>query len=124
MNNIFIPTVRPAWALVYGKNAGSEENDHGPDEILPQGAVYKGSDMDSIYVVGNILPKENRDHYSTIPNPIPIPAYARVKTWPAKNLADSLLKSVGTHYPLADEQDIFDAIADSLDSILKETKSK
>ncbi len=114
INNIFIPTRRPAWALVFGKNAGSEDNDQGPDKVLPQGTVYTESDMDSIFVAGNILPKENMDHYSTIEGPLPISEFARVTTWPAENLADSLLQSVGTHYPLADELEIFKAISDSL----------
>ena len=118
INNIFIATRRPAWALVYGKSPGKEENDQGPDELLPQGSVYTNSDMDSIYVGGNILPGENKDQYSTIDKPIPIPDYARVTIYPANALADSVLNFVGTHYQLADEQDIFDAIRDSLKIII------
>jgi unsaturated rhamnogalacturonyl hydrolase len=114
VNNLFIATRKPAWALVYGKDAGSEENDQGPDQVLPQGKVYKESDMDSLYVSGNILPKENMDQYSTIEKPLPIPEYAKVTTYLASELADSVASHVGTHYPLEDEQEIFDAIRDSL----------
>jgi hypothetical protein len=35
-----------------------------------------------------------------------------------------MLQSVGTHYPLRDEQDIFNAISDSLRSILLDKDSK
>jgi pectate lyase len=117
-NNAFIATRRPSWALVYGKDAGSEENDEGPDTVLPQGTVYKESDMDSMYVSGNLLPEENMDNYSTINNPLPIPDYARVTTWPVEALADSVVPFTGTHYPLEDEQDIFNVITDSLHLIL------
>jgi len=117
INNAFIATRRPAWALVYGKSAGREENDEGPDQVLAQGAVYKDSDMDSLYVKGNILPAENMDKYSTISAPIPIPEYARVTTYAVTALADSVVPFVGTHYPLADELEIFQAVADSLQRI-------
>jgi hypothetical protein len=118
INNAFIATRRPEWALVYGKDAGSEENDEGPDTFLPQGTVYKESDMDSLYVSGNLLPEENMDHYSTIDNPLPIPDYAGVTTWPIETLADSVVPFAGTHFPLEDEQEIFNAIADSLYAIM------
>jgi pectate lyase len=119
INNAFIATRRPAWALVYGKDAGGEENDEGPDKVFPQGTVYEESDMDSLYVSGNLLPDENMDNYSTVDNPLPIPDYARVTTWPVEALADSVVPFAGTHFPLDDEQEIFDAITDSLRSILK-----
>jgi len=122
INNAFIATRNPAWALVYGKDAGSEENDEGPDHLVPQGAVYTGSDMDSLYVFGNLLPEENMDNYSTISNPIPVPDYAKVTTFTVAQLADSVAPFVGTHYPLADEQEIFKAISDSLKNKLKEIK--
>ena len=124
VNNVFIPTRRPEWALVYGKDAGREENDDGPNQVLPQGTVYKDSDMDSLYVTGNILPEENMDHYSTVENPLPIPDFAKVTTYSAVALADSVVPFVGTHYPLVDEQDIFNAITDSLHSIILEKESK
>jgi hypothetical protein len=117
INNVFIATRRPAWALVYGKSAGGEQNDEGPNQVLPQGTVYTESDMDSLYVQGNILPKENMDHYSTIAEPIPIPDYARVTTYNAFELDELVVPNVGTHYPLADEQEIFKAVTDSLSQI-------
>lgn len=119
VNNVFIATRRPEWALVYGRNAGSEANDEGPDEVLSQGTVYLGSDMGGIYVAGNILPDENMDHYSTITAPLEIPEYAAVTTYSALSLADSVVPFVGTHYPLEDEEEIFEAITDSLSSILQ-----
>jgi len=114
INNAFIATRRPGWALVYGKSAGGEENDEGPDHVLPQGTLYRESDMDSLYVMGNLLPEENMDQYSTISDPLPVPDYARVTTYPVSALADSVVPFVGTHYPLADEEEIFRAITDSL----------
>jgi len=115
INNIFIATRRPDWALVYGKSPGGEENDQGPVQVLPQGSVYTRSDMDSLYVHGNILPAENKDHYSTIMDPIPIPAYAKVTLYTTDALVDSVLPFIGTHFPLDDEVNIFNAIKDSLE---------
>jgi len=114
INNIFIATRRPAWALVYGKSPGGEENDQGPDQVFPQGSVYTRSDMDSLYVHGNLLPAENMDQYSTITDPIPVPDYAKVRLYTTAELADSVLPFIGTHYPMDDELDIFSAIKDSL----------
>ncbi len=115
INNVFIPGGgQPSWALVYGKSPGRDDKDDGPSETLPQGSVYTESDMDSLYVSGNLLPRENMDHYSTIPVPLPIPEYARVTTFPASALADSVLPFVGTHYPLEDELALFNTIRDSL----------
>jgi hypothetical protein len=122
INNVFIATRRPAWALVYGKSAGREQNDEGPDQVLPQGTVYTKSDMDSLYVYGNILPKENMDQYSTIADPIPIPDYAKVTTYNADELAELVVPNVGTHYPLEDENAIFKAITDSLDQFIKQNQ--
>jgi pectate lyase len=118
INNAFIATRRPEWGLVYGKDAGSEENDEGPDTVLPQGTVYKESDMDSLYVSGNILPKENMDNYSTVEHPLPIPDYAKVTTWPVEALADSVVPFAGTHFPLDDEKEIFSEVTDSLYAIM------
>lgn len=117
IKNAFIATRRHAWALVYGKDAGSDQNDKGPVELLEQGTIYLDSDMDSVYVTGNILPEENIDHWSTIPGPLPVPDYAKVTTYPAAELADLVVPFAGTHYPLQDEREIFNAITDSLRAI-------
>jgi hypothetical protein len=122
INNAFIPGGgRPSWALVYGESPGADERDEGPDSVLPQGTVYTESDMDSLYVSGNLLPEENMDHYSTIPGPLPIPEYARVTTYEVSALADSVVPFVGTHYPLEDEVSIFNAVRDSLKGIISTT---
>ncbi len=114
VNNAFIATRKFDRALIYGKNPGGEENDEGPEQTLPQGTVYTDSDMDSMYVSGNMLPKENMDHYSTTATPLPIPNYAKVTTYNVSALTDSVVPFVGTHYPLEDELEIFTAIKDSL----------
>jgi len=114
INNAFIATRKFDRALIYGKDPGGEENDNGPEQVLPQGTVYTESDMDSLYVSGNLLPKENMDHYSTTATPLPIPNYAMVTTYRVSALADSVVPFVGTHYPLEDEQKVFTEITDSL----------
>jgi pectate lyase len=119
INNAFIPGEgRRDWALVYGESPGADERDEGPDSVLPQGTVYTESDMDSLYVFGNLLPEENEDHYSTISEPLPIPAYAQVTTYDVSALADSVVPFVGTHYPLEDEVAIFNAVYDSLNGLI------
>jgi pectate lyase len=119
INNAFIPGGgRRDWALVYGESPGADERDEGPDSVLPQGTIYTESDMDSLYVFGNLLPEENEDHYSTISEPLPIPEYARVTTYDLSALADSVVPFVGTHYPLEDEVAIFNAVYDSLNGLI------
>jgi hypothetical protein len=119
INNAFIPgTGRRSWALVYGESPGRDERDDGPESVLPQGSVYTESDMDSLYVSGNLLPGENEDQYSTISEPLPIPEYAWVTTYDISALADSVVPYVGTQYPLDDEIEIFNTIFDSLKVII------
>ncbi len=125
INNAFIPgTGRRSWALVYGQDPGRDEKDDGPESPLPQGTVYTLSDMDSLYISGNLLPKENEDQYSTISEPLPIPEYAQVTTYDVSALADSVVPYVGTQYPLDDEIEIFDAISDSLEVIISSSGNK
>lgn len=114
INNAFFPTERPSWALVYGESPGADARDLGPSVILPQGALYEDSDMDSLYVSGNLLPEENMDHYSTVSEPLPIPAYARVTRYDISTLADSVVPFVGTHYPLDDETAVFETVQELL----------
>jgi len=110
INNAFFPTERFSWALVYGESPGADSRDLGPPGVLPQGTVYEDSDMDSLYVSGNLFPPENIDHYSTIAGPLPIPEYARVRTYDVSVLADSVVPFVGTHYPLNDETAVFETV--------------
>lgn len=114
VNNAFvaIPNLRTAWGLVYGEKPGPDLDDGGPAQHLPQGTLYTGSRMGDIWVSGNILPKLNQDHYSTVPTPIPI-AYP-VTTWPATQLKDNVLPGVGTLYRTALEQNLLDTIAAAL----------
>ncbi len=118
INNAFIPGEgRKEWALVFGESPGADEKDEGPDSVLPQGTVYTESDMDSLYVSGNLLPDENMDHYSTISQPLLIPEFAKVTTYEVSALADSVIPFVGTHYPLADEVSVFNTIQNLLNGI-------
>ncbi len=111
VNNWFEPTIRPAWALVYGTVPGQDSDDGGPAAPVPQGTVVTTSQMGDLYVAGNILPDENEDQYSTVGVPIPVPAYAQVTTAAAADLALEVLPSVGMQYRDAEEQAILDEIA-------------
>ncbi len=111
INNWFEPTIRPAWALVYGTVPGADANDGGPAVPPPQGTVVTNSLMGDLFVSGNLLPAENEDHYSTVGAPLPVPAYARVTTYPASHLAVEVLPEVGMLYRDAEEQAILDEIA-------------
>jgi hypothetical protein len=116
INNALIATRNFAEALMYGEAPGRDDNDLGPTSVLAQGTLYTASDMDSLYVSGNLLPAENMDQYSTVAAPLPIPESLQVTTFDASQLVDSVVPFVGTVFPLTDEQDIFSAITDSLQS--------
>ena len=111
VNNWFLPTIKPAWALVYGTVPGADSYDGGPVLPPPQGKVVTTSSMGDLYVAGNILPAENEDHYATVSQPLPVPPYARVTTFPAANLAAEVLPDVGMRYRDGQEQAILDEIA-------------
>ncbi len=71
------------------------------------------SRMGSLWVNGNILPSANRDHYSTIAQPLFIPSEAQVTTWPASELRDRVLPGVGMKFRDAEEQALLNDIKNS-----------
>jgi hypothetical protein len=95
VNNVFVPVPGrfPSWGLVYGDRPGPSD-DGGRNASL----------LGRVFVSGNILPSANQDHYSTLDAPLPIPAGARVTTWPANELRTRLLPHVGMKYRDGDEQ--------------------
>ncbi len=111
INNYWVPVSNPSWALVYGINPGADSSEgRGTSSNPPQGTVLTNTAMGDIYTMGNILPPENLDQYSTISAPLPVPAYARVTTHSADQLKAVVLPSVGTHYRLPDEQSAIDEL--------------
>lgn len=114
VNNYFLGDVRLKTALVYGTVAGADADDCGPDGSPAQDTVVTSSCMGPLYVRGNVLPADNVDHYSTVPDPIPVPASLRVTTWPASELGTRVLPDVGMRYRDAEEQAILDAILEDM----------
>jgi hypothetical protein len=68
--------------------------------------------MGDIWVSGNILPKANKDQYSTVNQPIPIGK--PVTTWPAGQLDDLVIPGAGTRFRNQVEKQLLDAIAAAL----------
>jgi pectate lyase len=110
VNNVFLGNTKLATALVYGDVAGPDSTDCGPSGTPAQGTVVTTSCMGQLWVAGNDLPSQNRDHYSTISSPNPIPAQFQVTTWPADELDTRVLPSVGMQFRSAEEQAILDNI--------------
>jgi len=105
VNNYFLAgALTPAWGLVYGADPGPDAEDLGPEATLPQGTVVTNSAMGNLWVAGNILPAGNKDQYSTIPSPNPVPTNAQVTTYPALELRDQVVPGVGMKYRSATEQ--------------------
>lgn len=112
INNYWVPTRNPSWALIYGLNPGADSTEGRSGGGTPaQGTVLTNTAMGKLYVAGNHLPPENQDHYSTIASPLPVPASAQVTTWPADQLKFRVLPAVGMMYRLADEQAIIDELS-------------
>jgi pectate lyase len=105
VNNYFLAgTVTPAWGLVYGSEPGPDADDGSPTSPPPQGAVVTNSAMGKLWVAGNILPDANKDHYSTIPAPNPVPTNAQVTTYGALELRERVVPGVGMKYRSTNEQ--------------------
>jgi hypothetical protein len=100
-------------ALIYGWDPGPDQYDGGPSGTPEQGTVIDTSRMGSLWVNGNILPSANRDHYSTIAQPLFIPSEAQVTTWPASELRDRVLPGVGMKFRDAEEQALLNDIKNS-----------
>lgn len=112
--NAFVAGVnRRAWGLVYGIEPGNAD-DGGPATPVAQGAYWPTPLVGQVYVSGNLLPAENRDHFSTVTGPLTIPGYAQVSTAPATSLADVVLPDVGTHHRTVEEQALIDEVASAL----------
>jgi pectate lyase len=118
INNFFVPTIRPSWALVYGINPGRDGDDSGPDAVIPQDSVFTGSALGDLYVRGNYFPPENQDHYSTISSPLTVPDSAQVTTHDLCMLSTLLNDSAGMKYRSQAEQDMFDGLKAAMDSII------
>jgi pectate lyase len=115
VNNALIPRgMMPEWALVYGTDPGPDSTDGGPSDSPPQGTVITTSKMGSLWVSGNILPSGNRDQYSTVAAPLPVPSSAQVTTWPAAELGARVLPTVGMKYRTTEEEAILDEIGAAL----------
>ncbi|GAG40884.1 unnamed protein product, partial [marine sediment metagenome] len=96
ISNWFCPdTNKQGSALIYGWSPGRDYADDGPEEDLPQGSVCTDSAMGKLYVAGNILPAANRDQYSTVPAPLPVPDWAKVPACAAEKLPAEVLPEVG-----------------------------
>jgi len=115
INNIFSPgRRRPQAALIYGWDPGPDYADRAGESGFVQGTVYTDNEMGHLYVAGNTLPPENRDQYSTIPQPLAIPEWARVTTCPAEELPDRLLPEVGMKYRSEAEKKLIAHVAQAL----------
>ena len=109
-----MPTERPDSALIYGWSPGPDYADRGPSEDLPQGTVCTESQMGKLWVAGNKLPAENRDQYSTIPEPLPIPDWAKITTCPTEDVPDAVLPDVGMKYRNDRENELIDEVASAV----------
>jgi hypothetical protein len=98
-------------ALLYGASPGPDAEDGGPAGNPPQGTVVTTSKMGRLWVSGNILPPQNRDQYSTVSGPLPVPAAAQVTTWPASELTTRVLPTVGTVFRTSAEQTLLNEVA-------------
>jgi hypothetical protein len=107
-----IPNQRTAWGLVYGDIPGPDSHEgQRPEPTPPQGSVVSGTRMGRIWTSGNLLPAQNRDHYSTVSAPLPVAGSARITTWPVAELAQRVLPAVGVRYRSAREQAVLDEVA-------------
>lgn len=111
--NAFIPgSTVAANGLIFADNAGTSD-DGGPPGTYAQGVTWtaaQGSKIGKVYVAGNLLPGQNKDHYSSVSAPLPIPPQAQVTADPAATLHYSVLPEVGMLYRTAAEQALLDAI--------------
>jgi hypothetical protein len=112
VNNVFLPgRGRANSAILYGWDPGPDNADRAKAADFPQETVYTDNAMGRLYVRGNLLPPENRDHYSTIAKPLRIPDWAKLTTLPAERVAETILPEVGMRYRTAEEDAILAEIA-------------
>ncbi len=114
INNAFVPTSLADWALVYGDAPGPDADDGGPAGTPAQGTVVTTSRMGSLFVSGNVLPAQNRDHYSTVGQALAIPTYARVTAYPASDLDLWVVPKVGTLHRASEEQLLLNEIISAM----------
>ncbi len=111
INNYWVPVRdRYDWALVYGSGAGWDSDENGPTSVLPQGSVYTGSNMGELWVSGNVLPSQNKDHYSTVSQARPVPAWAQVTTTPATDIYKTADQAGAYKYRLGRDQEVLDRV--------------
>ena len=108
-NNHYFPSSigKPGWAIVYGSSSTAltpgPSDDGGPSNPVAQGTVIANSLMGSLFVLGNILPAENVDHWSTLNMPVDVPIESEVTTYDAQLLHEMVVPFVGTQFPTASE---------------------
>jgi hypothetical protein len=79
----------------------------GDDAIV----VESGPDRGAVYFDGNVVPRGENDDGTSTSGPLPIPARARVTTYPADELDDRVVPLAGTHYPTDEERALLEEIA-------------
>jgi hypothetical protein len=73
----------------------------------------RGPDVGTLYFGDNIVPAGESDNVSN-GDPLEIPEYARVTTYPAADLRVTVVPYVGTHYPNREETALLEEIAAGL----------
>jgi pectate lyase len=112
VNNAFVAGAnRVSWGLVYGSQPGPDSEDGGPSGTPAQGTLVTGTRMGNLWVAGNLLPSQNRDHYSTISSPNPVPESARVTTWTVEQLKTRMIPHVGMMHRDSEEEALLAEIA-------------
>lgn len=81
----------------------------GPDDAI----VYSGNGTDTarVFMSGNIVPAQERDAAGTVNTPMPIPTYARVTTYAASTLGDTVVPCAGMARRTVAEQGLLDQIS-------------
>ncbi len=110
INNYFVANRNSDSALIYGWNPGWDSQDNGPASVLPQGAVYTGSNMGELWVSGNVLPPENKDHYSTVPQARAVPSWAQVTTTPATDIYKTAWLVGANKFRQGRDQEVLDRV--------------
>ncbi|RME57409.1 MAG: hypothetical protein D6780_08460, partial [Candidatus Dadabacteria bacterium] len=111
VNNYFLPAPGryPANAIIYGNVAGNSDDEGSGDHANcndPANPI-PDSTLGSLYVVGNILPQETVDCYSTVSERLSAPP---VTTYDASELCSKVVLKAGPPYLSTEVQDIINEI--------------
>lgn len=125
INNHYLPGPgKPDRAIVYGQGPRpGPSDDGGPSQRVPQSTLWTNSRMGPLYVAGNIIPRENYDHWSTIPEPLPIPAAAAVTIDDADGLHERVIPRVGCKFRTDADQRLLDEVRTALLADLERRRS-